>query len=734
MGPLRHPGEMPPKTRDLSPVTRPRGTDGSQEKVHGYNADMAKRRCTDVFCLILVIAFSCYLAMLVHVNRDNSDIRRLTHGFDFRGHLCGVHDKVRGKGLTYWCQRDKKIHWDGPICVEKCPTGGQMLQCPELPAADPEETEEKQKDGSVLITTITKQKLIKSKAENTKQYHNICLPEKFGPQALLNLVAFASDKQGGITGRVIEASAYIASIAEVPHLLLMLFCVAVFCGMVWVIALRSFARLFAHAQFIVTIFALLSMGTWLLAAPLAGLVDMEVVGRYAPASAQAAIAVAAPKLQALGASAAAAADNVVGQHAAALLAKSDVLGKALEGVLPGHQVSLSVSLFGFFEMFGVYGLYLRVGVGAILELSGLAALAWYMSARKKLAVAADSVREACKIVVTMPTLALLPLVHLLLWGAATVGSCAGMVVLLSAAEVRASSAHVWGENIEGIYRSFEWTSELSGGLACWILALFWFQEIGNALCHFVLSYNSSCSYFAKGHRGGYSRLPILKGMLIGCTFHLGTLSLAAFIMAIFRIFRWFLTFLHKVANEKNGNRVVHCILGCLDCCIAMAQALVHRLCEGVYTHVAITSEPFLTASAAAAGYLTRNLELIAITSWVLRPTALFASFVYAATLGVLSRSVLSLRPDGLGALGRYLPDKIVSEWNELGSVTVASVAFGIMCFAAVRGFQLIVDGVTDAILYCLMWDGEDGVVDAEGAPESFKAFIRATQGVREKRD
>eukprot|EP00416_Gambierdiscus_australes_P003334 CAMPEP_0171141260 /NCGR_PEP_ID=MMETSP0766_2-20121228/140333_1 /TAXON_ID=439317 /ORGANISM="Gambierdiscus australes, Strain CAWD 149" /LENGTH=739 /DNA_ID=CAMNT_0011604983 /DNA_START=84 /DNA_END=2303 /DNA_ORIENTATION=+ len=58
------------------------------------------------------------------------DSRRLTHGFDFRGRLCGVDPEVAHLKYLYYCgtqgafedEFPKKLNFDSKTCVERCPT------------------------------------------------------------------------------------------------------------------------------------------------------------------------------------------------------------------------------------------------------------------------------------------------------------------------------------------------------------------------------------------------------------------------------------------------------------------------------------------------------------------------------------------------------------------------------------------------------------------------------------
>mmetsp|Transcript_30124 Transcript_30124/g.86236 ORF Transcript_30124/g.86236 Transcript_30124/m.86236 type:complete len:889 (-) Transcript_30124:147-2813(-) len=98
---------------------------------------IAPRRCTDCVCLFVFLAYVAGMILLVNVCRDStigdrqwSDIRRLTHGHDYTGRLCGVDEDVTDKPFLYWCRTNwtetgsvpTTLNLDYPSCVKTCPT------------------------------------------------------------------------------------------------------------------------------------------------------------------------------------------------------------------------------------------------------------------------------------------------------------------------------------------------------------------------------------------------------------------------------------------------------------------------------------------------------------------------------------------------------------------------------------------------------------------------------------
>jgi len=99
------------------------------------------RHKTDLWCSLV---FLLYLALMVFIflySVWNGDPRRLTHGVDYRGRVCGVDSGVEDLPYMYWCGSPERIGefpaellYDSTTCVENCPSGMEDTVSCLLPA------------------------------------------------------------------------------------------------------------------------------------------------------------------------------------------------------------------------------------------------------------------------------------------------------------------------------------------------------------------------------------------------------------------------------------------------------------------------------------------------------------------------------------------------------------------------------------------------------------------------
>ncbi|CAD7973089.1 unnamed protein product [Amoebophrya sp. A25] len=100
-------------------------------------AGMRPRRCTDMFCLLVFLTFTAGLFYILQYAVNNGDIRRLSHGFNYKGKLCGVDPGYEDRPYLFYCASGipvpgtdppipSSLDLQHPICVSECPVSGEQ--------------------------------------------------------------------------------------------------------------------------------------------------------------------------------------------------------------------------------------------------------------------------------------------------------------------------------------------------------------------------------------------------------------------------------------------------------------------------------------------------------------------------------------------------------------------------------------------------------------------------------
>merc|ERR1719183_1536182 len=66
----------------------------------------APRRCTDLSCCFCWLLYMIVMLTILCWALQHGDVRRLTHGTDYYGRICGVSAGVENQPWLYWCRGD----------------------------------------------------------------------------------------------------------------------------------------------------------------------------------------------------------------------------------------------------------------------------------------------------------------------------------------------------------------------------------------------------------------------------------------------------------------------------------------------------------------------------------------------------------------------------------------------------------------------------------------------------
>mmetsp|Transcript_91995 Transcript_91995/g.168699 ORF Transcript_91995/g.168699 Transcript_91995/m.168699 type:complete len:703 (-) Transcript_91995:196-2304(-) len=642
---------------------------------------IARRKHTDVCACIVFLALTAGLCVLAVECRKIGQLKRLTNGFDFQGHLCGTDvgnlTSAGGEGdLLLWCSDDGEHRWTTPICVKECPRGNESILCPEKKAHHLER-EEKQWDGSVTLSLVKKHRLKPVKAEATYKFNKFCLPQDFTPSDVL-----PSD----MTTFMAEFAGSLSSMQDAWELYFILVIVSLLAGLFWVHVLQSATLALVSCVFVVTSMMCAAFGIQvLIVAVQSGAFGSADASQFSSAA------------------------------SAATKATKSAIGVFTQSGWRHRAVAMELAAV---DALGFMGANVQAAIGISCVAIGFILLLYFAFARHTITVSVDCMREACTVFKKLPTLAALPLVQLVFHALALAFTAGGLVLLLSTAEVESKP----GGSIVGLHRHFQWSGALAGGVFSWVFAFFWYQELAQALINFVLSWTAAHWYF-EGDKG-LALLPIVAGLRVAFLYHLGSLALGAMIMAVVRMLVWAVRLLHKHVNDKEDmNKCIKCLVGLLDCFLTMCEAVARRISEAAYTEIALSSEPFFDASLTACELLANNAQVVVTGTWLLRSVIMGANLIYSGLYGCAVYSLLTVPPGRLGELGKMLPNAFIDQWDDLRNPAISALLAAAVCFSTVLSFQMVLNGTADAILYCFLWDRRDGVADGCRVPDSFEKLI-----------
>jgi len=172
----------------------------------------------------------------------------------------------------------------------------------------------------------------------------------------------------------------------------------------------------------------------------------------------------------------------------------------------------------------------------------------------------------------------------------------------------------------GVARSFSYNEEQMKMIAYYIFMMFWVAELCTALSHFVLSYCTQLWYFTpyedgKKHAPGF---PIFRGYKIGIQYHLGSLAFGSFLVAVLRMVRLIVGYIAKQMQDT-GNSGAACAAKACLCVVDCFKRTLEFINKNAYMDIAIRSTNFCEAAKHAVSVIAGNVANMAIlngATWV----------------------------------------------------------------------------------------------------------------------
>lgn len=498
--------------------------------------------CTDVGALATFLLGLCLWAWLVVYATDHGDLRRLYHGINFHGELCGVDLMVASSPYLFWCSKPLSpvpetlsevldaswnVDLDHPICVQECPTGARTHhQCYQSKVVAP--VKKDAVSGTFVQNVTYKVRLVRDYPTQGVAGH-YCLPQNVSMQKQLR-----SKVEHTTQSIMIRAG-------QVP---------------------RSWAALLSAAGLAV----------------LLGYIYLFSIGRLVDEAVYAflALAIALPLLA-----------GVAILLGALYESETSEFLERYKG--QSRFPSSGIKNLDFFVAAACFVVSIVVALAACCLQVSLKAVPGVI----------DSCTEAVR---AMPALCLAPILSVLCKVVIFALEVAGLVLLLSCGKVERLS--VFQAYVpDGITRKIAFDGNELTFVAFYCFMALWVVELTFAMEQFVVAYSVQLWFFKEYECGrkGLSALPMVRGFLVGVKYHLGTLALGSLLLTFLEPLRVAVDLVYRqiqAGKEVNlaGSRLL--ALSCC-CCLSCFDCFIRFMSQNAYIVTAVESEPFCNAAEVA---------------------------------------------------------------------------------------------------------------------------------------
>jgi hypothetical protein len=540
------------------------------------------RGCTDFIWVVALCAGLFGIARVVDYAQEHGDYRRLFHGYNYRGQLCGVDVPDQ---FLYYCPDQTEstkslLSLGKPICTRQCPDQGQRVwEC----------------DGISAYQT-------------TPAAQRYCLPVESARQAIES------------NERVGDLKTYAAKMGQLPQAWGVLAAsagVALVLGYVYLLTLQKCAGVFVWVCLLIVVACPSTAGSYLI-----------WVAKF-------------------------------------------------QGGFDG------VPHFGNDE----HNFYVGVGCAAL----GGVLFCVVCYAQSSVEKAIKTVKTTADCMTDCPTLMLTPLIEITSKFVVLVSMMAGFSLLVTCGSVK---------NGKGVYREFEYSDEQRMMLAFYVLMMLWMVELLTSLSQFAIAYAAQDWYYVAYENGRKTRVRsngALRGYCVGLMYHLGSLALGSFLVAMLRFVRMFLEWVARMAKDRGDamGAIIARIVGCLVWCFEQFVRFVNK---NAYIEMAIKGKGFCTSAQVAVKTMVGEFlafGMLAGATWIIQ----LAGIGIIASVGAMLTWMMcwNLDPFNNQASKHYVSDPVF----------VTGCA-SVICALVGLAFAVVFDTVADTMLYCIAKDAEHG--------------------------
>merc|ERR1711937_994956 len=231
--------------------------------------------------------------------------------------------------------------------------------------------------------------------------------------------------------------------------------------------------------------------------------------------------------------------------------------------------------------------------------------------------------------------------------------------------------------------------------------------IAGAVAYWYFKPNSEKTAF--GCRGG----TVMKGLKNSLLYHLGSVALGSFIIAVIQLVKYYLMYLSKQA-EKQHNKLLSLIFKCLGYIVWCVEKCVKFLNKNAYIQIALLGKKFCYAAKDAFWLIFRNAGRI-MAAAMISPVINYLGFLII-TLSTVFLGFMLIEASGMklnspyGALSIYL----IEGWV-CGQLVMNVFGLGV-----------------DTVLQCFVADEEINGTVGEHTPPELGSFLAENKEGLEK--
>lgn len=340
--------------------------------------------------------------------------------------------------------------------------------------------------------------------------------------------------------------------------------------------------------------------------------------------------------------------------------------------------------------------------------------------------ACDIIEEASKVPIKIPSMALVPLVSFVLvlpfvvwfmFVAVYIQSCGDTIVFTAPNVTLPLSFSSPSSNTSLLPGSFGNSTASSIELQNWripahlynLFIFLWTFGVLNAACFMVISLCAVFWYFSEP--GDHKSPPLGSVMIATCTvvrYHLGTIFVGAFIVAVIQILRVILLIVEKKMSEAlKKNSTVKGIMACLHCLMACLERVMKFINKNAYIMTAIKGTNFIESAQKALSLLVANALTVGAITIISEYVMIFGKVLITGISTLIAFGILKSQKGD----------------NALRSGVLILAVVALFAFFIATLFVNIFSVCIDTILLCYCVDKDDTTSGKNYFPSDLETHV-----------
>jgi len=244
-------------------------------------------------------------------------------------------------------------------------------------------------------------------------------------------------------------------------------------------------------------------------------------------------------------------------------------------------------------------------------------------------------------------------------------------------------------------RKLVFSHEQQAMLVFYVIGIMWVIELSKSLTTFVVSYAVILWYYTQKPKGFGPTLPLIRGLIVGLFFHLGTIAFGSLMVALTRPFRIIFTSLSR--QSKAGNPVASVLATLCGPCISFTNRYVVFMTKDAYVDVVLSSTGYLTASQNAHGFIEADTGKVKD----------FSGSMWVVTFAVVS-GVFTLSVTMLWALMLLNDEQMEDRDYRVENPYFVALLAGLLSASLAASFMVVFEHCADTLLYVFLWNRSHG--------------------------